>query len=217
MCACPACLPIFPAGLLNRPVGLKKAVWLEFFTIAWNSVEAVVGLVAGIMAGSVALVGFALDSLVEGSSGAILLWRLKAEQRGASVEAIERKAVRMIALAFVALAVYVGARAVASLVTGSLPEESPTGIVLAVVSLFVMPVLARRKRVLAQQLDSRALAADSTQTTVCTYLSGLLLVGLIAHAAFGWWWADPVAALGIAGFAAKEGRKLWVTEDFCCN
>lgn len=217
MCACPACLPVFSAQSLGRPAQLKKAVLLEWFTVAWNSIEAIVGLVAGVLAGSVALVGFALDSVVEGSSGSILLWRLKAEQKGASTDAVERTAVRLVAAAFVALAAYVGARAAISLFTGARPEDSPAGIAVALLSLVVMPILAQRKRKMARQLDSRAMAADTTQTMICTYLSGVLLLGLLANAILGWWWADPLAAGVIAGFAFKEGRQLWVTEDFCCN
>jgi divalent metal cation (Fe/Co/Zn/Cd) transporter len=170
------------------------------------------------MAGSVALVGFGLDSIVEASSGSILIWRLRTEERGTrSAEEVERKAIRLVAVAFLALAAYVGSRAVWDLVFRSRPEESVPGIVLAVVSLIVMPLLAWRKRIVARELDSRALQADSTQTTLCTYLSAFLLVGLVTNALFGWWWADPVAGLGIAAFAAKEGRELRTADDLCCR
>lgn len=195
---------------------LRTGLRLEYFTMAWNLVEAVIGLVAGILAGSVALVGFALDSVVEGSSGGILLWRLRAEKQGANVEKVERKAVRYVAVAFFLLAGYVGYRALNSLWTQARPEDSPVGIALAIVSLIVMPILARLKLRVARKIDSRALQADSAQTRLCTYLSVVLLGGLIANALLGWWWADPIAALAIAGLAAREGVVLWNTQDLCC-
>jgi divalent metal cation (Fe/Co/Zn/Cd) transporter len=191
---------------------------LEYFTITWNILEALVGLTFGVIAGSVALVGFALDSVVEASSGTILLWRLRAEAKGGRpAEELERRAIRLVAIAFLALALYVGVRSALDLFSGSRPDESPVGIALAIVSLIVMPVLAHRKNVVAKELDSRALQADSTQTTLCTYLSAILLFGLVTNALFGWWWADPLAGLGIAAFAAKEGRELWTTKDLCCR
>jgi divalent metal cation (Fe/Co/Zn/Cd) transporter len=201
-----------------RRASLRRGLFLEFFTVGWNVLEAVVGLTAGIAAGSVALVGFALDSIVEASSGSVLIWRLQSESTGSrTAEDLERKAIRFVAVALFGLAAYVGARAGLDLVSRSPPEESIVGIVLAVVSLVVMPLLAWRKGVVARELDSRALQADSTQTTLCTYLSAFLLVGLAANATLGWWWADPLAALAIAVFAAKEGRELWTTKDLCCR
>jgi divalent metal cation (Fe/Co/Zn/Cd) transporter len=201
-----------------RTRSLRRGLLLEYFTVSWNVLEAVVGLTAGFIAGSVALVGFALDSILEASSGSILIWRLRTEERGThTAEEAERRTVRLVAVAFVALAAYVGGRAIFDLISRSRPEESIPGIVLAVVSLIVMPLLAWRKRVVARELDSRALQADSTQTTLCTYLSAFLLVGLVTNALLGWWWADPVAGLAIAVFAAKEGRELWTAEDLCCR
>jgi divalent metal cation (Fe/Co/Zn/Cd) transporter len=207
-----------PTLATTRRKDLRRGLLLEYFTVGWNCLEAVVGLAAGLMAGSVALVGFALDSVVEASSGTILIWRLRSEGRGTrTAEEAERKAIRMVAVAFFALALYVGVRAAYDLATRSGPDESLPGIVLAVVSLVVMPLLAWRKRVVARHLDSRALQADSTQTTLCTYLSAFLLFGLVTNAALGWWWADPLAGLAIAGFAAKEGRELLTAEDLCCR
>ena len=201
-----------------RTRSLRRGVLLEYFTVAWNTLEAFVGLTAGLLAGSVALVGFALDSIVEASSGSILIWRLRSEERGTrTAEEAERKAIRLVAVAFLALAAYVGGRAVLDLATQARPDESVPGIVLAVVSMIVMPVLAWRKRIIARELDSRALQADSKQTTLCTYLSAFLLVGLVTNALFGWWWADPLAGLAIALFAAKESRELWTAEDLCCR
>ncbi|MGI8426852.1 MAG: cation transporter [Actinomycetota bacterium] len=201
----------------SRPNRLRRGLRLEYFTLVWNAIEAIVGMVAGIVSGSVSLVAFALDSVVEASSGAVLMSRLKAEQKGKHADDLERRAIRQLAWAFFALAAYVGFRAVQALVTQSRPEDSPVGIGLAIVSLTIMPVLARKKRKVAAELDSRALQADSTQTDLCTYLSAILLVGLLANSLLGWWWADPIAGLGIAFIAAKEGRELWVEEGICCK
>lgn len=201
----------------SRTTGLRRALRLEHFTLFYNLVEATVGLAAGLAAGSVALVGFALDSIVESSSAGVLVWRLRAEASAKrDAEDVERRAVRLVALAFFALAAYVGLRSAFDLVIGARPEESRAGIALALVSLVVMPLLAWRKRLAAKAIDSRSMQADSTQTSLCTYLSAFLLVGLAANAALGWWWADPLAGLAIAGFALKEGVELWRTDDFCC-
>ncbi len=201
----------------QRLEGLRRGVVLEYISLGWNVVETGVGIGAGIAAGSVALVGFGLDSVVEASSAAILLWRLRTEQTGRrSAEEAERKAVRAVAVAFFALAAYIGIQAVFDLVTGRRPEESVLGIVLASVSLVVMPLLAWRKRVAARAINSRSLEADARQTTLCTYISAFLLVGLVANSLLGWWWADPLAGIAIAALAAREGRELWTTEDFCC-
>ena len=202
----------------GRRQSLRTGLRLEYFTIGWNVLEAVVGLVAGFVAGSVALVGFALDSIVEASSGGIVIWRLRTEGSGVrSAEEAEQRAVRLVAIAFFALAAYVGGRAAYDLFNQARPHESLPGIVLAVVSLIVMPILAYRKNRVARELASRSLQGDSTQTMLCTYLSGFLLVGLAANALLGWWWADPVAGLAIAAFAGKEGRELWTAEDLCCR
>lgn len=199
-----------------RESSLRRALPLEYFTLVWNLIEAAVGLAAGIASGSVALVGFALDSLIESSSAGVLIWRLKAEQRGAHAEDLERRAVRLVAIAFLALGAYVGTQSTLDLATGARPEASPVGIGLAIVSLIVMPVLASYKRRAASRLDSRSLQADSKQTSLCAYLSAVLLVGLLCNAVLGWWWADPLAGLAIALVALNEGRELWNTEDFCC-
>ncbi len=199
-----------------RATALKRALHLEYFSLAWNFLETFVGFAAGIAAGSVALIGFALDSVVESSSAAALIWRLRAESSGrATSDEVERKAVRIVATAFFALALYVGAQAVYNIATRARPDVSRLGIGLALVSLVVMPWLAARKRRMAKTLDSRSLQADSKQTSLCTLISAFLLFGLAANALLGWWWADPVAAIAIAAFAAHEGRVLWTTEDFC--
>ena len=202
----------------ERAEVLQQSLQLEYFSLVWNILETLVGLAAGLAAGSVALIGFALDSVVESSSAGVLVWRIRSEQKGhRTSEEVERKAVRLIAAAFFGLALYVGAQATWDLLRRAAPEESTVGIVLAVVSLIVMPVLARKKRRAAVAMDSLAMHADSSQTSLCTYISAFLLVGLGANALLGWWWADPVAGLAIAGLAANEGRELWTTEDFCVH
>ena len=201
---------------VDRAGAIHKALRLEYFSLTWNVLETVVGFLAGLASGSIALIGFALDSVVESSSAAALVWRFRAEQKGpARAEEFERRAVRLVGWAFVALALYVGAKATYDLVTRAKPEESMVGIALAVVSLVVMPVLAARKRAMAKRIDSRALDADSHQTSLCTFISAVLLVGLAANAWLGWWWADPVAGIGIGILAAKEGHELLTTERFC--
>ena len=202
----------------ERPVALRGALRLELVSLSYNLVEAGIGIAAGIAAGSVALVGFGLDAVVESASAGILLWRLTTEMRARrTAEEAERRAVKLVAVAFGVLAAYVGVRAIADLFAGTRPEESTIGIVLAVVSLMVMPALARAKRAAARELDSRSLEGDSAQTMLCTYMSAVLLGGLLANSLLGWWWADPIAGLGIAVLAAKEARELWITEDVCCS
>jgi divalent metal cation (Fe/Co/Zn/Cd) transporter len=178
--------------------------------------EFAVGIYAGIVARSAALVAFALDSIVEMSSGAVLVWRLRAEQAGRDVEEIERKAIRGVAVAYFALAGYVAVHAAVDLVTGFHPHESRLGISLAIVALVAMPILAWRTRVVARKLDSRSMLGDAKQSMICASISAALLLGLAANALWGWSWADPVAAIVIAAVAAREGYEMWTTEDICC-
>ncbi|HWL65094.1 MAG TPA: cation transporter [Actinomycetota bacterium] len=206
-------MTVAPARVHDLTRGLK----LEYVSLGYNLIETGVGITAGVAAGSVALIGFGLDSLVESASALILVWRFKTEARGARTsEEAERRAVKLVAVAFFALAAYVGINAVFELIRGIRPESSPVGMGLAVASLIVMPWLAHRKRKLADEMGSASLRADSRQTTLCTYLSGVLLFGLVANSLLGWWWADPVAAAAIAVLALTEGVELWRTEDFCC-
>jgi divalent metal cation (Fe/Co/Zn/Cd) transporter len=186
------------AGLLRR--GLR----LEYFTVTWNALEAVVAVVAGVAAGSVALIGFGLDSIVEVFAATVVIWELTGTH-----EDREARALKLIAASFFALAVYVSVQAVYDLVTGARPSESVPGIILAVVSLIVMPVLALGKRRVGKALGSATLLADSTETLLCSYLSAILLGGLVLNASLGWWWADPVAGLGIAYLAVREGLEAW--------
>lgn len=184
---------------------------LAWATLAWNLVEAVVALAAGLAAGSIALVGFGVDAGVELLSAVVVLWQF----RGVAVDR-ERLALRLIAVSFFALAAYVGVQAVVDLVRGSEPEPSPAGIAIAAASLVVMPLLARAKRRTGRRLHSPTVLADGNQTRLCAYLSAVLLAGLVLNATLGWWWADPAAALAIAGLAANEGREAWAG-DACCD
>lgn len=181
---------------------LQRGRWLEYLTLAWNSLEAVVAVASGILAGSTALVGFGIDSIIESLSGAVLLWRLNEPEEGQDREAL---ALRLVGLSFLALAAWVGWEALESLLAAEAPAESWVGIVLASLSLVVMPILARAKRKVAAGLGSSALHADSRQTDLCAYLSAILLAGLGLNALFGWWWADPVAALAMVPIIGREG------------
>lgn len=192
----------------TRDLFLRRGVRLEWFTISWNSVEAVVAIGAGLLAGSIALVGFGLDSVIETAAGLIVLWRLRREVAGAQddhVEQAERVALRFVGLTFVALGLYVLYESAHKLWSREAPAESWIGMGLALVSLIVMPLLAFRKRAVARALASRALAADAVETLVCAYLSLTLLLGLGLNALAGWWWADPVAALAMLPLIFKEG------------
>ena len=177
---------------------------LEYFTIGWNLVEAAVGLLAGILAGSIALVGFSIDSLIEVTSGGALLWRLH-QDSAHDRERIERVTLRLVGICFVALALYVSFESVKALALKQAPEESVVGIVLGIVSLIVMPLLARQKRKVAAGIDSGAMAADARQTDFCFYLSVILVGGLGLNLLLGWWWADPLAGLVMVPIIAREG------------
>lgn len=184
---------------------LERGIYLEYLTISWNLLEGAIAIAAGSFAGSVALIGFGFDSLIETSSGAILLWRLRAERSGHEIERVERRALRLVGISFMALAAYVTFGSVRNLLIRREPERSDIGIALAILSLIVMPVLARLKRKTAASLDSGALRADSRQTSICAYLSAILLCWLGLNAVFGWWWADSLAAVLMVPIILKEG------------
>lgn len=197
---------------------LASALRLEYLTVGWNTVEAVVALAAGVAAGSQALVGFGGDSVVESLSGAVLIWRLAVERRPGGVEqavAVERRARRGVAVSLGVLAVYVAAQAAYGLLWGREPDASPVGLGLAVASLIAMSLLARAKKARAQDLHSHALEADAVQTELCWRLSAVLLVGLGLNAWLGWWWADSAAALALSGLIAYESREAWKDRDCC--
>jgi divalent metal cation (Fe/Co/Zn/Cd) transporter len=198
---------------------VRRARRLNIATIGWNGIEGVVAVAAGVAAGSVSLVGFGFDSAIEVSAAVILAWRLHRERRGGCMQADDHRATRAIAVSFAVLAVYVGVESVQALVTGAEPEASVVGIVMASLSLVLMPFLARAKLALAPALGSAAAVADAKQTNLCALLSAVLLVGLSANAFLGWWWADPLAGLAIAGIALAEARRTWRSEslaDTCC-
>lgn len=197
---------------------LRRGVRLEWFTITYNVIEAAIAVVAGIAAGSIALIGFGLDSFIEIAAGATILWRLRDELRlGHRVTRVrhsflERRASRIIGVTFFALAAYILMQALYDLTVGSRAAESPVGIVLAAASLAVMPVLATMKIRLARRLGSRSMEAEAMETWICVYLSLILLLGLGLNAAFGWSWADPLAALAMLPFVLREGWEAWEGE-----
>ncbi|MGE5305908.1 MAG: cation transporter [Alphaproteobacteria bacterium] len=187
----------------------NKALWSEYFTVGWNILEGIVAIGAGVAAGSIALVGFGLDSYLEVASGSVLIWRLRKHGFAEKDDevAAEKKAILFVGITFFALALYVVYESGKKLLIHERPEESFIGIILAIVSLIAMPVLANYKNKLAMQIGSRALRADALETLACSWLSFTLLLGLGANALFGWWWADPVAALAMVYFLIKEGRE----------
>jgi divalent metal cation (Fe/Co/Zn/Cd) transporter len=189
----------------DRVATARRGRRLEYFTIAWNTVEGIVAVISGMVAGSISLVGFGVDSFIEVTSGAALLWRLSVDADVNRRERNERLALRTVGLCFVALAVYIGYESIGDLTRRQAPERSIPGIVLACVSLLVMPLLSRAKRKVGTALGSAAMHADAKQTDFCVYLSAILLGGLLLNALFGLWWADPVAALIMAPIIAKEG------------
>jgi divalent metal cation (Fe/Co/Zn/Cd) transporter len=184
---------------------VRRGLRLNYATLGYNSLEGLIAIGAGLAAGSIALVGFGLDSLIEVSASVAALWRLYSDRDEDRRIRAERITLRIIGALFLALAAYVAADAGQALYTGSAPEESVVGIVLAAVSLGVMPLLARAKRRVALGMGSGALVAEAQQTVFCTYLSAILLVGLVLNAVLGWWWADPAAAIAMVPIIAKEG------------
>ncbi|WP_107767173.1 cation diffusion facilitator family transporter [Nocardioides terrigena] len=191
----------------------RRAQLLAGASVAYNGIEAVIAITAGVLAGSVALVGFGLDSIVEVSSGLIILWQF----RHPLPESRERTALRLMAVSFFGLAAYVTFESLRALLTGHHPEPSTVGIALAAVSLVVMPFLSWAQRRTGRALGSNAVVADSTQTLLCTYLSAVLLVGLVLNATLGWSWADPIAGLIIAAVAVREGVEAWKGEGCACG
>jgi len=190
---------------IDRHIFVERGKRLEYFTIAWNSLEGVVAVVAGLLAGSISLVGFGIDSFIEVTSGVVLLWRMSVDAEENRRERIEQIALRMVGICFLALATYVGYEAANNLIDRKAPEHSLPGIALACISLIVMPLLSRAKRRVGARLKSAAMRADAKQTEFCTYLSAILLSGLLLNMVAGLWWADPVAALIMVPIIAKEG------------
>jgi divalent metal cation (Fe/Co/Zn/Cd) transporter len=194
---------------------VRRGRWLEYLTVGWNSLEGIIAVGAGLVAGSIALVGFGFDSVIEVTSGLALLWRLHMDAPEKR-ERAEQVALKVVGVSFLALAAYVVFDALKSLITREPPEASYVGIAIATLSLIVMPLLARAKRRVAAEINSRAMQADSRQTDICAYLSAILLGGLILNALFGWWWADPVAALVMTPIIGREGVEA-LRGETCCD
>jgi divalent metal cation (Fe/Co/Zn/Cd) transporter len=206
---------------LARPAGrdpererlVRQARVLAWLGISWHGIEATIAIAAGLIAGSIALVGFGADSLIESAAGFVLLWRFATRRSGS--DRAERRAQRLIALTFYLLAGYIAVEAVRSLTGGEHPETSPVGIALAAFTVVTMPMLATAKARVSESLGSSATRAEGRQNMVCAYLSGALLIGLSANALGGWWWADPTTALVIAAVAVREGGEAWRGESCC--
>ncbi len=189
---------------------------LEYITITWNTLEGLLAVIAGILAGSVALIGFGFDSLIEVASAGALMWRLHADIDEAQRERVERIALRIVGLCFMVLAVYVIYDAGRSLWYRELPERSVFGIGVAMAALIVMPLLSRAKRKIGRSINSGAMMADAKQTELCAYFAGITLGGLLLNALVGWWWADPVAALIMVPIIVKEGIE-GLRGETCCD
>jgi divalent metal cation (Fe/Co/Zn/Cd) transporter len=200
----------------SRPALLQRALRLEYLTVGWNIVEGVIAIAAAMASGSVALLGFGIDSFVESASGSVMIWRLHAERRTADearIEQVERRAQKLVAGSLVLLAAYIAWDSITSLLGDERPEPSPVGILLAIASLTAMWWLARQKRRVGIALGSRAMSADAFQTDACFWLSLFLLIGIGANALFGFWWADPLAALAMTVFIGREALGAWRGED----
>jgi divalent metal cation (Fe/Co/Zn/Cd) transporter len=188
-----------------RPLLVRRGLWLNYLTLAYNTVEAVVAIAAGLVAGSVALLGFGVDSGIEVTASVAAQWRLRADVDPVRRERVERVTHRIIGASFLLLAAYVAVDSVTTLWGREAPEPSTVGLAVLALSVVVMPILARAKRRVARALQSRALEADAAQTSLCAYLSVIALAGVGLNAAFGWWWADPAAALAMVPIIGKEG------------
>src|SRR5712671_4371797 len=192
-------------AILERAAVVRRGRRLEYFTVVWNTLEGLVAVVAGIVAGSISLVGFGIDSFIEVTSGSVLLWRMSVDSNVHHRETNEKRALRIVGACFLLLSAYIAYDSISDLWSKRAPEHSVAGIILACASLVVMPLLSRAKRKVGRALGSAAMHADAKQTEFCTYLSAILLAGLLLNAFFGFWWADPLAALIMVPIIAKEG------------
>ena len=202
--------------IVNRAVLVKRGIRLSYATIAYNSLEAFVSLVAGIIAGSVALIGFGFDSVIEVTASLAAQWRLRSDLEVDRRERAELFTMRIVGACFIGLAVYIPYDAGVTLWQRRAPQRSSLGIAVLALSVVVMPLLARSKKSVARALASGALEAEATQTSLCAYLSAIGLVGVALNAAFGWWWADPVAALVMVPIVAQEGIEGVRAARACC-
>jgi divalent metal cation (Fe/Co/Zn/Cd) transporter len=203
-------LPVTQAVDPTRLRSVRDAKALSLLSIGWMTVEAAVAIVAAVLAGSVALLGFGLDSLIELASASTILWLYTGSRDGSAVA--ERRAQQVVASCFAALALYLAFDAIATLAGGSHPDVSWPGVAVSAAAIVVMPVLARAKGRVALHLDSGATAADAAQSWLCAIVAAAALVSILANAALGWWWLDPIAGFGIAGLAVREGREAWAGE-----
>jgi divalent metal cation (Fe/Co/Zn/Cd) transporter len=192
-------------AILERTAVVQRGRKLEYFTIVWNGLEGLVAVIAGVVAGSISLVGFGIDSFIEVTSGLTLLWRMSVDTDVPGRVRNEKRALKIVGICFIGLAAYIAYESALDLWSRRAPEHSIPGIILACVSLIVMPLLSRAKRKVGRALGSAAMHADAKQTEFCTYLSAILLAGLLLNPLFGLWWADPVAALIMVPIIAKEG------------
>ena len=199
----------------ERAALVRRGQWYSRATLVYNTGEGIAAIVTGLMAGSIALVGFGIDSVIEVISSGAALWRLRSDVDEARREHAERVSLRLIGSCFLALSVYIVADAVRALWFHDLPQKTVPGIVVAVLSVIIMPILVRGKRKVASGLGSRALHADAAQTSLCAYLSAIVLIGLVLNAVFGWWWADPAAALLMTPIIVKEGVEGLRGKDTC--
>jgi divalent metal cation (Fe/Co/Zn/Cd) transporter len=206
-------------SLEQRALLVRRGLWLNYLTIGYNAVEAVVSLVAGLIAGSVALVGFGFDSVIELTASGAAQWRLRADVDVERRETVERSTLRVVGWCFLALAAYVTYESAETLWRRERPDRSIVGILILAASVIVMPALARAKRRVAAAMSSRVLASEAMQTSLCAYLSAIALAGVALNAALGWWWADPVAALVMVPIIVREGIEGVRAErcaDDCC-
>jgi divalent metal cation (Fe/Co/Zn/Cd) transporter len=189
---------------------------LAYFTIAWNSFEGLFAIVAGAFAGSISLVGFGIDSFIEVTSGSVMLWRMAVDADVKRRERNEKLSLRIVGICFMALAAFIVYESISDLLSKKAPEHSIPGIILACISLLVMPILSRAKKRVGAELGSRAVKADARQTDFCVYLSAILVIGLVLNAALSWWWADPISALIMVPVITKEGIESMKGEA-CCD
>ena len=212
-----ASVRIMTNAVTTRPALVRRGLWLNYVTIGYNTLEAIVSLIAGIMASSVALVGFGVDSIIEVTASLAAQWRLRSDIDPVRRERVEHFTVRIIGGTFLALAVYVAYESINTLIVREEPDGSPVGVVLLAMSVIVMPLLARGKRRVAGALGSSALTADARQTSLCAYLSVIALAGVALNTLLGWWWADPISALAMAPIIVREGVEGLRGETACAD
>ena len=203
--------------MLDRSALAARGRRLEYVTIGWNCLEGIVAIVAGVLAGSVSLLGFGVDSVIEVASGSAVLWRMSRDADAAARERAEQNALRVVGACFLALALYVTIDAGRTLLARSAPERSVAGVIVASAALIVMPILSRAKRTVAVALQSGAMKADAAQTELCAYLSAILLAGLLLNALWGLWWADSFAALMMVPIIVNEGVKALRHDPCRCH